>query len=70
MDLGQIDTKDTKERSAHIKRWCAHLLCLCARTGQQTGIKEAQERFEGFNPDPTGQGLGEQIASVEITLKF
>lgn len=31
--------------------------------------KEAQERFERFNPDPTGQGLGEQIASVEITLK-
>ena len=32
--------------------------------------EEAQERHDRFNPDPTGQGLGEQIASVEITLKI
>lgn len=29
---------------------------------------EAQERHDQWNPDPTGQGLGEQIVPIEIRL--
>ena len=31
--------------------------------------EEAKERFDRFNPDPTGEGHGEVIAEVSITLK-
>ena len=31
--------------------------------------EETQERHDRFNPDPTGEGMGEQIAEVSITLK-
>lgn len=30
---------------------------------------EAKERHDRFNPDPTGQGMGEQVVTANITLK-
>lgn len=34
-----------------------------------TSPEEAQDRHDRFNPDPTGQGMGEKIAAVEIFIK-
>lgn len=29
---------------------------------------EAQETHDRFNPDPTGEGMGEAVVPIEITL--
>lgn len=33
-----------------------------------TSPERAQELYERNNPDPTGQGMGEQLINVEIIL--
>lgn len=33
-----------------------------------TGQTEAQEAHDRFNPDPTGDGMGEAVVPVEIRL--
>lgn len=33
-----------------------------------TTEEEARERFERFNPDPTGEGMGETYVKAEINL--
>ncbi len=33
-----------------------------------TDAEEAQKRHDRFNPDPTGQGMGAELARIEIIL--
>ena len=33
-----------------------------------TDAEEAQKRHDRFNPDPTGEGMGEAVVPIEIEL--
>ena len=33
-----------------------------------TSAEEAQKKHDNFNPDPTGDGMGESIVSIDIFI--
>lgn len=33
-----------------------------------TDAEDTQKRYDRFNPDPTGEGMGEQLARIEMKL--
>ncbi len=33
-----------------------------------TDVEETQKRYDQFNPDPTGEEIGEQLSRIEIKL--